>query len=183
MGAEETGIANATSKLSLGANVLSPEMQVLVKELSNVRGQLKRLADVLEVLVIAMPKAPIQKDSKAAIQQGGKPATAQPAVPTSTPSQPAKPMGIPSRDDPIGLREYFRAVGKEFNGIIDRVEATENLTERTIEITSPYFKDKKDFGRFAGHMKETFDAEYIADRDHKRYYWVIKTRDSGVISH
>ena len=161
--------AKEQTATSPGADVLSPEMQVLVKELSNVRGQLKRLADVLEVLVIAMPKQPV----KPASQQASN-AMAQPTVPPSTPSQPAKPTGIPRRDDPVALLEYFKAVGKDFNGAVDRVKVTENLTEKTIEVTSPYFPDKKDFGRFAGHMKETFDAEYIADRDHKRYYWVIK---------
>lgn len=140
-------------------NVLPPEMQVLVRELSNIRGELKRIADILE----KVPQA-IYHSGPPASQQAVKPAT----------SQPAKPTGIPRRDDPVGLLEYFKAVGKEFNGTVDRVKATENQTERLIEITSPYFPDKKDFGRFAGHMKETFDAEYIADRDHKRYYWVIK---------
>jgi hypothetical protein len=150
-------------------NVLSPDMQVLVKELSNVRGELKRIGDLIELALLVI---------KPASQQPAKPATQPERIPYASAEaatgQPAKPTGIPSRDDPIGLREYFRAVGKEFNGFIDRVEASENLGEKTIEVTSPYFKDKNDFGRFAGHMKETFDAEYVADRDHKRYYWVIK---------
>ena len=147
---------------SPGADVLSPEMQVLVRELKNITGQLTRIGNILEV------------PPRVASQPASKPALAQPAVPPSTPSQPAEPTGIPRRDDPVALLEYFKAVGKEFNGAVDRVKVTENLTEKTIEVTSPYFPDKKDFGRFAGHMKETFDAEYVADRDHKRYYWVIK---------
>ena len=133
--------------------------------------------DALTAAINALAGALVEQNFKPATQPIREVMT-PPATPGATmmpvATPPAKPKGIPSRDDPIGLREYFRAVGKEFNGFINRVEASENLGEKTIEVTSPYFKDKDDFGRFAGHMKGTFDAEYIADRNAKRYYWVIK---------